>query len=1279
MSTPNNNSDTETADQPSRPDIVRPEFTVEGTHADRPPIPDSVKPRPYIEIRPSETPLDARTVVRAMDLLYSMLDRETKTGLRHFLTRSTQAPLVEWCLISDGREDTTIRYLVGTSQPDLLSELENILRTCVPNTYELTHVEWHPQHVEEHLPLKIIGTQPTDPSEQTGQHHPAISPSSPYIAGVEYKGRAERRFDWQTPLTPFGEFTASKTTKSKDTSYQSTNNESRRIPLASLIETIRDATVPVIYQAVCAPGGDWTPAADDYLYHLERGQGSLSARFWEMIYPEPEESRRTYKPTGTDKTRIDGIQERTLRRTFCVSARAVALTRETPEDADRVARRLTSAFAHVSGENHEIRGEVRTDDELHPGSKKPPGSQIFDDLCERTVGAVTYETQRNYLPWIPHESTGVIVAPEELPGFCLLGGGGLTPNGQRALATRPVERTGIPLPPPQQLLRYQPPGMTLCMPLTHDRQPYGQPLAIKPVHQSRHLLLVGDTGAGKTVLLCGAILTNVIATNGPEIIFDTKGGGTAEEFLRAYYATFGNLDDVMYFDFTEILPALTFFDIESLLAAGIPREEARSRKAGHYEEILKGVMGAERFGRAVDSPKAIRNHIKALFDPIHGQNAFSHTDLYEALRRTQEQQTTPPVSDNRYTEYFENLVTRDRDVFKKVLSGAIGRVDEIATNGRLAPLFEFVATDDQENGRSPRFDFADEINEDTVIIFDFGGMEDHVKRTLTLVLLSNLWSALKARKEDSNTPESAPLVNVYLEEAAGVADTTLVDTLLSQGRSFDVSLTLGVQFARQLDSPDPSDETYLEALNETATFVVGNVSVRDDLTEALATGEMPPQEVARRLSALRSGKWLVRPGSGFDEPTPQPFLAESLPAPRGHPASDDPLAGTDEMLFQAAFEKAKSRTYLDAGIARVQQTGTKSGETETETEASAEDTDGDETSGETIERPSARVDTLLAHTKRLPKFIRYDEQSHALRCGRCQNRYDPSIKGMCRAIECCHSMDDVNRDNIPICEFNLKLSPTEIAESDWSISQLLFVQAVYNAQQLRYDPLEYDIIEDSMLCLQEYVGIEPEEIQGLIDADVLRRDGDHPHRLYSVTPEGRPVIGEAYREGVDYGHGVGDLEESAQHVCLNEAARRYLIQEYEENPESDVIEVHPYYELDNGHRLDCAGLDSEGNVVVTVEAERINNDRSEAILDDFDKMASCDPQEAIWFVLTRQDAHDVLETLYEPRRGTPRVEKTYSRNTPPQQFRLNAPGVTAIYPITYIQRELDDTIPIRSL
>jgi hypothetical protein len=47
-------------------------------------------------------------------------------------------------------------------------------------------------------------------------------------------------------------------------------------------------------------------------------------------------------------------------------------------------------------------------------------------------------------------------------------------------------------------------------------------------------------------------------------------------------------------------------------------------------------------------------------------------------------------------------------------------------------------------------------------------------------------------------------------------------------------------------------------------------------------------------------------------------------------------------------------------------------------------------------------------------------------------------------------------------------------------------------------------------------------------------------------------------------------------------------------------------------RLDVAGLDSDGDIVVVGEAEWLNNDSYEAIPVCYDKMAACDPEETIW-------------------------------------------------------------------
>jgi len=53
--------------------------------------------------------------------------------------------------------------------------------------------------------------------------------------------------------------------------------------------------------------------------------------------------------------------------------------------------------------------------------------------------------------------------------------------------------------------------------------------------------------------------------------------------------------------------------------------------------------------------------------------------------------------------------------------------------------------------------------------------------------------------------------------------------------------------------------------------------------------------------------------------------------------------------------------------------------------------------------------------------------------------------------------------------------------------------------------------------------------------------------------------------------------------------------------------------------------------------------------------------------LTQSAGHDVLDALNTPPEGVPRIEKTYSRATPPQQFQIDTPGLTAIYPVEWLK------------
>jgi hypothetical protein len=847
----------------------------------------------------------------------------------------------------------------------------------------------------------------------------------------------------------------------------------------------------------------------------------------------------------------------------------------------------------------------------------------------------------------PRPYRQLVADPSELGSFLLVDGDAVTPAGKRALAVRDSERTAVTRPPEAVLEYYRGDGLTLGVPQTESHTAALDPVVLPPDLQRLHAAWIGRTGSGKSTATVTGILDNHTATRGASILIDPKGDGLPREYLRAHYARYGTLTDVRYFDCAELLPAFSFFDIRADLAAGVSRTTAVSDRLDHYIEILTHLVGPEGFAQAIRSPDIIRYLVKAGFDPVHGADAFSHLDLHGLARRMHERQAAPAVSDPNLERMLGGVVANRPRTFDEIMQGVANRMEKIPVDDRLGRVFDHVPV-----GDDPHFDLGGLLDDSVVIVFDLGGLRTEAKRALTLVILSSLWTALRRRVAQAPDLNRHPLVNVYIEEAAAVAGSGLVTDLLAQGRGFDCSVTLSTQFPAQFRTED--DRVYEELLNNVGTLITGTVALDEKLSARLATDTMPPAQVATRLRALERGQWLVSLPGSFGEPEPDPFVLTSGALPAGHPEGDAPLSPIEQEAFEQAVKALVGRTEAEMGL-RLTRPGAVE-EQPTDEQVAADP-------------PTVRTDSALPYTKRLPTFVRYEESAHALICSSCGNRYDATSTGMARVLGCCHDESDVDPDDVPICAVNLKLSAEEREASECCLRQLLFLQVVYNASQLRYEPPEYDLLADSMLRLQEYVGIENDDVEILLEAGLLRQDTDHPHRLYSVTADGRHEIGEGHRQGLDYGDGKGDLGESTQHILGVEVARRWLENTYVTDPKSPVSSVETYYAIEQD-RLDLVGLNDSGAIRVTVEVERVNNDLAEAAPSDYDKMAACDPDEAIWVVMSNRDAHRIVSALNNPADGEPRLTKSYAKTTPPQDYSIDTPGMTAVFPLESLRKRL---------
>ena len=1186
----------------------------------------------YVRIKPSTDGLNIENIQTQIRRLHEHALPEESTLLsRIFGDDTTQT--IECLLVSRGGVNTTVEYYCRLVNGDL-DTLERMLRNAYPDTVELT---------QDAVSIDAIA----DPEANRSNDEKFAQRAHRHVASVEYKGHATHRSDWQVGLKK----------------YESTDrsDEDERPPLAAVVETMTGTSATVIYQALFQPLSNWTDTADKRRGMLKRDDGTMLDRMFDADAFESSQNGDRHSMNEGERRRFDAIENRETDRSFIGTVRASVVTSPSnTEKARRTAEELASVFGSIGTKDHRIEGTVLADgrhsriQNVRLLDLKETGSNVLDDIREREMCARSYGGVATKFPGVRNKSMGIVIDAREISHFCVLGGRTVTTQGSRALDVIPGERTALGQPSDDLLETYRKPGFTVGKPETHDGQIGDTPIAIPLALQSHHIGLFGRTGAGKSNLLINAILANHEATDGLDVIIDPKGGDMTQKYLRAHYLRHGNLDDVYYFDSLEALPAFSFFDIRPMLETGIPRLSAVEHIVNHYVDITRQLMSGDNFEQAVRSPTVLRYIVKAHFDPVHGDDVCSHDDLLDTVHHMSRHQTAPAVSDETLETLLDGVARNAAKSFDNVMQGVRTRIEAIANDQRLGRIFGH-APDDTDDA----FDFGDYLDEDAVVIFDAGSLQADPRRALTLVILSKLWGALKRRKQQSHTNADHPLVNVYLEEASTIATSDMLGDLLAQAREFDASVTLSTQLPKQFrqagSTGDDGRDAQSEVLNNIGSLLLGNIPYDPQLSESLATRNMDPQEVGDRLRALEGGQWMLQLDAPYGKKKPRPFLARSLPLPPGDPNGNRPATDDELQAIESATDDMLDRTLDEIGLSLH--------------EPSLAGTDTEDVDVEELQR----VDSALGATRRLPECVEYDMSMHALKCAACQSRHNPHIAGMKRAINCCHDLDAVDRDDVPICDLDLKLTVEERTAAAQTDRQLCFIQAVHGAQQQRYDPLEYDIVRDSMVRLKEYVDIDAAAIQELIESDLLRHDTDHPFRLYSVTADGRDVIGESHRAGLDHGDGAGDLTESSQHIFSVEVARRYLEAEYVDDAESAVVEARPYYDVpddDDEHRLDLVGLDADGEVVVAVEAERSNHDRRSAVPTDFDKISDIGCEEAIWVVMSRSGGHDVLAALNDPKDGDPRVEKTYSSGTPPQQFSIETSGLTDIYPVEHLRGKL---------
>ncbi|QLH81389.1 ATP-binding protein [Halosimplex pelagicum] len=1233
--------------------------------------------REYLLVRPTTSALVPDHVGTALRALHATDDGDT--------------PTLEMLLATAGADDGVTYCFGATNIPT--EQLKRHLRRAFPQEYELNTVTTTVADL-------VTEGSPNDLTVESLADCP--------VAGIEFQATDAWSSDWQTKLRPFDSFAS---------------DDRTNWPLSTVIDALASAETPTVFQTLLEPKPDWTPLADETIYDYHRPQSSLIDRFVAEIFPEEAEwERQSTRDLPSDRRdRVESIEAVDASTSFRVNARAVAF--EPSLRREPVADGGSRASHGAVNENDPI----EETDRLDLTSKSASDSESYDHLPERdrktesdTTGdpedtlktlksafsdigtefyristkryalasdgatslrdALATRTLRGFrlsrrmelalglsIPFSTNTHPQFVADPTTAGSFCFVGGADLPEEATRALETRAGERTGLDLPPERALDTYRTEGLAIGVPLTGDRTRSDEPLAIPPSLQRLHMLVAGGTGSGKSIFGVTGLLPNHAATEGATIVFDPKDGQMADDYERAHYATYGTLENVYRFDAAEAVPAEPFFDVTRQQESGVARSQAVEDVADHTEELLEAIMGEEQFNRAVASPLVIEAIVKAMFDAVHGSDQFTLEDLQRRIGRFAETGHTPPVIDDGLRQELQRIADTNGDTLANIIDGAARRIANAAIDSRVAPLFNY-APDAGSTPTVEPFDWRAKLDEDCVIIVDTSKLRAEPQRALTLVILSQIWTALKHRERERRTDYATtgdpPLVNVHVEEAATVAASGIVADLLREGRSFGVGVTLSLQYPKQLRRAD--EAAYDEAINNIGTVISGRVADDTALAHLLSTDATPPANASNRLRGLAPGEWLATLPTPFGSEPPRPLLLESLPLPPGHPEGDSPLSPAQRATFEAARTQRAERSRRHAVSV------TQSASVTAFSPSDKRESDFDPDSTDPIATEHTTLDTTLPFTRRLPAAVEFHQPSQSLTCAACGTRYGRRLSALVDAIECHGDLADVDRANVPTVDAGVTRSPAERSKHDYADAQFLFVQLVYNAHQRAYDTRwEYDIVYDGMERLRAYAGLSDEQFDELVVDGIVAIDGRHPHTLYTVTPEGRELIGAAHREGHAHGDGVGDLSESSLHVMMVETMRRGFEARFVDDTDHPAASVETYYPVEDG-RLDVAVLDADGDVVITGEAERSNHDTLRAVPADYDKMAACEPDRAYWVVEGRSEGHEVIRALHNPGNGNPRVGRTYSESYALTRIAFDEPGFSNILTIgSFRNRFLD--------
>lgn len=1248
--------------------------------------------REYIRIEPSTERLVPEDIVNH----YEGFRKISNSVLRR-INPIRNPPNFETLLTAHSPDEPTRMYL-GVNEDVHSQGLVSELETIYPNSYDIyeQRIPFRKETMPERSYEKILNEKINNASSSVNSEadfvrEPITTQDYKYVdpVGVQWFGKGKRRSDWMTLINRY-----TQQAKRHQRQKEARERRERASPLASLINTMAEIEYPVAYQVVFQRRRFWPLKARRKKLRVETGfDGVANAavttvkNLADAATPQDTQQARRdrYDDEGESRGsdiddqgedlggRKEHVDAKRPSKTFRTNIRALAFLPDDISDSERQRvdeqmAGISNAFNHLSGSFYAIQGHVVKNNIWSKLGRRPTPGQLLDDFVNRDTRVTFTTRKRTQFTFNSDELANFTHYPSEEY---------LTQEGVRSIQTKERTRAPLPLPDWDTLEQYQGEGVRLGYPLNEHGEKIDDPMVIPPSLLTNHYFRSAGTGSGKSVAAIWDMLSFNYYTDGPNILMEPKGGDMCVNYLLAHYTYFNTLDDVVYIKLPEMLPASPFFDIRPKVHAGYPRKDAVQDRVDQFDELMKLVMDEDQYKNAQNSINLIKLMMKAEFDPKYGTDAYPLTQLYNSITELVTENTIPNVS-GPYS-YIENRLQSMRDSedqqFSAIVSGALNRLDHLMQDDRLRNIFNHVPEWDDEAGTYEQgLNFHELLKQDKTIIFDLGDLRGDSAKILQLLYVSYLWDVAQVEEsgnelfhaaDQQRTPSLSSndddrVIGCVIEEAREIAGSDLVSELLSQGRGFNVSLGLIMQFPSQLKDDTGESDMYDNLIENVGTKILGSHKLADDIAESISSEAIDAEEFAYRLRTLPDGEWIVDiKGTQFLEEEPRPFSIRSLEPPRGtmmgpDPIDDDELEDFTHNIFASKREEWEDNYCvpeedipdfedMSKSVDDMADTGTIDSRPTKGTASDADDgevmtdTAGSEHGGSTVDGSdnefkkesllgddeSLASDGSAAESPQGPPPAPEEKTSAApfddvptddgKNIGVSEDAL--SIAGKYSTVPNPNGANSENGSDVPAGPDVGKLydvSTTEICnEHGLNKEDVYFMLTVHQA--VSNDLNGYSLLNSmTNLPYRDEADIETLEDYDFIETCMIER-----RKYYDLTPKGRNLIGQQKAVG----EGEGDLGEKVVHRAGCVAAEQFL------RADDNVTAVSKYHQLsstDGEYVFDAVGF-INGSPRFTVEVETKSNDR-QGITTDYEKLYDA-PGDAFWIIDSKATGQDIINTL----------------------------------------------------